>query len=122
MANRSGIDLDLDDIQRRLRDLNPNIDRAIAKVVERQAPKAEAWMRVNASWTDRTGNARSSLRAIPIQEGDTHNLELIGGVPYQIYLETKNSGRYAIIQPAMLHFGRILMTQLQGLMDRLGRG
>lgn len=119
---RSGIDLDLSEIQRRLRDLNPNIESAIAKLVQRQAPKAEAWMRVNAPWTDRTGNARSSLRAIPIQEGEAYNLELTGGVPYQIYLETKNSGRYAIIQPAMLRFGRILMSQLEGLMDRLGRG
>lgn len=119
---RSGIEFDgFDDIQRRLRELNPGIESAIEKVVQRQAPKAEAWMKTNAPWTDRTGNARATLRAIPVREGDTHNLELVGGMPYQIYLETKQSGRYAIIQPAMIHFGRILMAQLEGLMDRLGR-
>lgn len=118
---RGGIEFEgFDDIQRRLREMNPLLDRAIQQVVQRQGPKAEAWMRVNAPWTDRTGNARSSLRAVPTQDGDTHNLELTGGVPYQIYLETKNSGRYAIIQPAMIHFGRIMMAQMEGLMNRLG--
>jgi hypothetical protein len=121
MPNRSGINLDLDDIQRRLRDLNPDIDRAIAAVVKRQAPKAEAWMKINAPWTDRTGNARATLRAEPINDDGVHDLELTGAMPYQVYLETKNSGRYAIIQPAMLHWGRILMSQMEGLMDRLGR-
>jgi len=121
LPNRSGLDWDSGDIQRQLALLNPRVNQYIQASIDRSAPRAEAWMKVNAPWTDRTSVARNTLRAFRQSDGDNHELILVGGAPYQIYLETRWAGRYAIIQPAMLHWGAIIMGQMNGLMDRLGR-
>jgi hypothetical protein len=108
-------------MQRELRAFNPRLNAMLATVIDRQAPRAESWMKVNAPWTDRTSSARNTLRAIPEHDGNQHGLILTGGVPYQIYLETRWAGRYAILQPAMVHWGAVIMSNMNGLLDRLGR-
>lgn len=78
-----------------------------------------AYAKENAAWTDRTANARQSLHAfIEDLSGDIVRLYLSGGVNYQIFLETKYAGRYAIIWPTIKrHLGQI-RKMLQDIFGR----
>jgi hypothetical protein len=87
-------------------DLDPalaerQVRRGILAAAHATAPRAEAWMKANAPWTDRTGNARNGLRAKASVSGKGAQIMLSGGVPYQIWLEVRFGGRNAIIKPAL---------------------
>src|SRR5688500_10891929 len=67
------------------------------RVLQEQAAEAEAWMKANAPWQDRTGAARAGLTATV--EGNA--VTLAHGVDYGLWLEIANQGRFAIIAPAI---------------------
>jgi hypothetical protein len=73
------------------------------------APQIEAWMKENAPWTDRTGNARQGLYTAVEKTEKQVVLILSHGVLYGIFLEWANAGSYSII-PATLDtwFPRLL--------------
>ncbi len=72
------------------------------------------WMRANARWQDRTGNARNSLRAVSQFGDDVFRLVAQGGGPpdYVQFLELAMAGRYAIVRPALEHFAGLLYRDL----------
>lgn len=82
-------------------------------------PRAEAYMRANAPWTDRTTNARNGLAAILDHQPPLYRLRLTHGVSYGIWLEVKNNGRYAIILPSLRSQGADLMQSFRGAMARM---
>jgi hypothetical protein len=98
-----------------------DIGALIATVVDFSATKAEAHMKTGAKWTDRTGNARQTLRAAASHAADLswHEIKLFGGMPYQVWLEIRWGGRYAIIGPSIPIEGREMMKRLNGLITRL---
>jgi hypothetical protein len=125
MANRSGADINLDlDISTLIKGVavfDDRLDRAVAGVVKQRSHISEEWMRTNAPWTDRTGNARSGLGSTTEHVPKVHHtVVLFGRVPYQIWLEVRFAGRYAIILPAILDQGTKLMKTMTKLIDRLG--
>jgi len=67
-------------------------------------------MRSNASWEDRTSNARDSLEALTEFTDDVLEIIAKGGGPpdYVQYLELSHAGKYAIVRPTMeVYSGRI---------------
>lgn len=113
------IQFDLEPLEAGVAAFNPKFESYVTAVVDRQSTVAEAWMKSNARWRDRTGNARAGLRGNPGREDDSWFIDLMGGVPYQIWLEVRWSGKYAIIVPALQVQGRALMRNLGGLIDRM---
>lgn len=105
------------DLSRNLNELPEKIRKAMYAACAFQAPRAEAYMKSNAPWTDRTGNARNGLRAKATPEGE---LVLYSTVSYQIWLEVRFSGRYAILGPALEIFGPAAMETLARLGFRGG--
>lgn len=89
---------------------------AVNAVASYFAPVLETAAKQDASWTDRTGNARQSLHAWTEQlSKDVVALYLSHGVFYGKFLEYKYSGRYAIIWPTIqAHLAEIL-KMLQGI-------
>lgn len=85
---------------------------------QRSSPDVENYMRNNAPWTDRTGNARNGLLARAFRDGDEVGIDLFHSVPYGIWLEVKQSGQYAIIQPTIDHMGPIVMARYERLLER----
>jgi hypothetical protein len=69
------------------------------------APRAQGWMRNNATWIDQTGNARNGLFATVQTATNEVAIVLYHSVPYGIWLEVRWSGRYAIINPAIQYWG-----------------
>jgi hypothetical protein len=105
-----------------LKRFDHDINALVAGLVDFQGTKAMAWMKVNAKWTDRTGNARQTLSAYGLHSETWHEIHLHGGMPYQIFLETRWAGRFAIIGPAVKYHGLALMNRLNGIVRKLGRG
>jgi hypothetical protein len=98
-----------------------DINALVAGVVDFQGTKAVAWMKTNAKWKDRTGNARQTLNGHGEHATDYHEIKLYGGMPYQIFLETRFAGKFAIIGPAVKYHGLALMNRLRSIVGKLGR-
>lgn len=76
--------------------------------LEKQAGDVEAYAQSNAPWADRTGEARNGLTASVESQGEDVFLSLSHSVDYGQWLETIQSGRFAIIMPTLEAFsGRV---------------
>lgn len=92
------------------------IRRGVYQIARRRAPEIEAWMKDNAPWTDRTGNARQTLTA----EAEEVSLDMVSiilahGMDYGIWLELAHGGAWAIIGPALDHWGPIIWGDVVAL-------
>lgn len=94
------------------------VNAGVEAIALKWAPTIQNWMRDNASWTDRTGNARQSLHT------EVHNLTseimllMAHGVDYGVHLELDFSGRYAIIGPAIDEFWEPIWNDVKAMMGR----
>lgn len=79
------------------------------------ASEIENWMKANAPWTDRTGNARQSLYA-NVDELVAEIVITFGhGVSYGKFLELRHMGAYAIISPAIDHFLPLIWADVRAV-------
>lgn len=102
-----------------LKQLLPRIDAAVDLVFDRYVPESETYARVNAPWTDRTGNARNGLFANHDSEPMVrHELTVYGTMPYTFWLEVKWSGKYAIIGPTLVHIAPLMAGDLAAAINR----
>ncbi len=102
-----------------LKHFDGDLNKLVAATVDYRADKCIAFMKTNAKWTDRTGNARATLNAQTAHSDKSHMIRLYGGMPYQIWLELRFAGRLAVIGPAVKYQGLALMNQLRGLVNKL---
>lgn len=87
-------------------------------VAQQRAGDMVEWCQENAVWTDRTGDARRTLHAdVADSPGVATTITLAHGVPYGIWLEIANQGRFAIIAPAIDHWAPIIMQDIQRLIN-----
>lgn len=89
------------------------VQEALVQIAKYFEPILEAYAKENAPWTDRTSNARQSLRAYigtdapagyPSSQQlakEVVELFLSHGMDYGINLETGFAGRFAIIYPTL---------------------
>lgn len=102
--------------------IDDSVRRYVTGVFEYSKLEAIEYMKENAPWTDRTGNARSGLFAITNYGDDYWELVLAHSVFYGIYLETRFSGKYAIIAPTVLEMGNRILNRLDSLFDKVNLG
>lgn len=90
------------------------VQRQVERSADRFSKKIEAWMRANAVWTDRTGDARRELRAEVIDiTGKAVLILLRHGVDYGLWLEVSNAGKYAILGRALDTWAPVIWRDLQ---------
>jgi enoyl-CoA hydratase/carnithine racemase len=107
-----------DKLARNIRAYGSRVFSAIHELAQYIAAQAEGDMRRDASWTDRTGLARSSLRGIAERAAeDIVVIYLIHGAPYGKHLELSMQQRYAIIAPTMQRYFPEIRKKLQALLD-----
>jgi hypothetical protein len=97
----------LDDLANNLDKYGIRIMVAIDALARHFAQRIQGDMQRNASWTDRTGNARSGLFSFAdTAAADVVTIYLSHGhtVNYGKWLELANQGHYAIIMPTMQRF------------------
>lgn len=81
------------------------IHQAILHIANVRAVEIESWMKSNAAWQDRTGEARKQLITDIIDLADSAIVIILShGVDYGVFLELSYGGRYAIITPALDEF------------------
>lgn len=74
-------------------------------VAESMASEIESDAQQNAPWSNRTGDARDGLVAEASMEGGDIVVTLMHTVDYGEWLETIQSGRFAIIMPTLDKYG-----------------
>lgn len=74
---------------------------AIGAYGDTAAKKMEGEAKRNAPWTDRTGNARNSIRGDFDWQGDNAVITLSGNMDYSVYLELAHEKKYAILKPTI---------------------
>jgi hypothetical protein len=74
---------------------------AIGLFADTAAKKMEGEAKNNASWTDRTSNARNSIRGEFGWKGNKAVIILSGNMEYSPYLELANEKKYAILVPTI---------------------
>lgn len=98
----------------------PKLHSAIGAAMKFHEPQVEGYMKSNARWTDRTSNARNGLTATYVFDApSTHVIVCYHSVPYGIWLEIANSGRFRIIIPTIITQGREVMLTISGLLRKL---
>ena len=94
------------------------IHRGVLAIAKSYAPEIENWMKANAPWTDRTGNARQSLYTEVNQVVNSMvELVLSHGMSYGVYLELCNQGRWGIIDRAIDHWAPILWSEVVRMLN-----
>jgi hypothetical protein len=94
---------------------------AVAAVAQYVATEMENTAKETATWTDRTGNARTGLFGTAEADFAGHVVVLYlshgATIDYGLMLETRGGGRYAVINRTMQsHYGE-LMDMLRGIFD-----
>lgn len=81
--------------------------------VARTCKDIEDYSKLNAPWTDRTGNARNSIIASDsVVDGNRVYGVVAIGVEYGKFLELCNGGKYRIIKPAVEVLGYRVLQYL----------
>ena len=98
------------------------IERGVHAIAQRWAPEIENYMKSNAPWTDRTGNARGALYSkveppTPAQIRGMIEIWLGHGMDYGIFLELRNAGRYAIVNPALDYFAPRIWADVRRMLS-----
>jgi hypothetical protein len=96
---------------------------ALVQYLEAHAGEIVEQMRREATWQDRTGEARRKLSATVETSGAQVTLYLAHGAPHGIFLEVRWGGRYAIVGPTTMRIGPEIMRGMSGLAEgKSGRG
>lgn len=98
------------------------LEREIIALAERMTDEITAYMKLNAPWTDRTGEARANLYSVVQTEaGQMVSILISHGslIPYGVYLELAYAGRFAIISPTIDAFGPRVFREVQALLQRV---
>ena len=119
MASRVHIEFDSTQLRRNLANVDDVIDRNVSGIIEYYSSVGEAKMKNDAPWTDRTGAARTGLHTSTAHHGGKHQIIFAHSVPYGIWLEVKNSGRYEVIMPTVRFIGARVMHSISGVMGRM---
>ena len=98
------------------------LHEAVKLLCQARQPEIEAWMKTNASWTDRTGNARQGLTVTVHDVTDAIIIRLSHGVDYGWFLETRFAGAYSIIAPAVDYWFKRIMDDVNQIAGGVGYG
>lgn len=102
--------------------LGAAFERATGQLYREVAVQGEAFAKVNAPWSNRTGMARGSLQGSAEGAGAGGSIVLAHGMDYGVWLELANQGTYAILPQALEHMAGLLDEGLSGLLEDAGRG
>lgn len=112
------LSMESDTLTPSIKALSGEIERILKTTFRYYEPRVENFMKLNAPWTDQTGNARNGLAARSGMTGKTHWIVAFHQVPYGIWLEVRFQGRNAIILPTIEKFGPEIMSSLKGILNR----
>lgn len=116
MASVSGVTVNTSSFIAAAHGYESRLKAALFLLADTSSKKMEAWAKQNARWTDRTSNARQTLKGEALWESDVILLCLVKhGVDYGIWLELAHEKRYAILEEAVAAYRDELITEFKRL-------
>jgi len=116
---RFEIDLGTVELKRKSKSLMAKHEQVVNETVVFGSQKGLEYMKNNAPWTDRTGNARAGLFVVPNTREKVKTIVFSHTVSYGIWLEVRNNGKYQIIMPAVHRTGKQIMASLNRTLDKV---
>lgn len=108
-------DVSPSDMADRLEDWKARLFEALFRLGQVFAQRIQAWAQQNATWTDRTTNARQGLTGRCIKTATGFVIWLFHTMEYGIWLEIANAGKYAVVLRALEHSYGPLMAAIKML-------
>lgn len=103
-------------LMRNLDGFDERAKRAMVAGAGYAAPQIQSFMKANAPWTDRTGNARSGLKTTVRTDGDKVAIVLYHSVPYGPFLEVRWGGKFGVIPDSIAYGGPLFIETVGRLM------
>lgn len=110
-----GFDFNTGDLGYNLATFQHDADRYIQRAKEEAAVRGETALKLEAPWSDRTGNARRGLWAEPYGDAERGGLRMGHSAEYGVYLEESNGGKFQVIMPVLLKTARALMESMMAM-------
>lgn len=109
MARRGGIRVDTSQVQRNLGLYSASVIGVARTGMQIKAANDENRAKSNRPWTDRTGQARSSITGSSMFDELAITNALAIGADHGIFLEKANGGKYSVVWPTVLENQRELL-------------
>lgn len=93
--------LDISDLLKKVGEHKVKVQEGLLVYGKTAGKKMEAEAKRNAPWTDRTTNARNSIKGDAEYKGAKVVISLSGNMDYSVYLEKANEGKFAILKPTV---------------------
>lgn len=94
----------LDTVSSNLFELGERVDKAREDAMEKLKDEMVAWAQANHEWDNRTTDAEKGLRGFVVNGPGRSVIWLGHGVPYGIWLEIMQGGRFGVLAPTILRF------------------
>lgn len=114
-----GVFWEVDTLFRGLAQFRFKMEDGILERLEQVAVELVDYMKSNAPWEDQTGQARAGLTAEVFATDNDLGLLLYDVEDYEVWLEIRWGGRYAIIIPTMDQKGNAVLQSIQRLMSEI---
>lgn len=99
------------------------IEAEVVAYVESLLDEVEAWLKTNAPWQDRTGEARANLYS-DIEQVVRQSVTLLMShgphIPYSVFLEHGFRGRYSVLRPALDYWQPVIFEGVRQIVRRHG--
>lgn len=116
----SSLKFDLKELIDGLEQLQIKTKAALLAYGNTQASSLESYMKTNAPWTDRSGEARRRLSAKCEPTSKGIRIVMAHGVSYGWALETAHEKRYAILEPTLRIKGNEIVSGFNTLLTGMG--
>lgn len=111
---------DLTELEKGIAMIDRKADLAVRAFAETNAKAMESDAKEQAKWTDRTGQARKTLRGYVEELPTGYRLILAHGVSYGIWLELAHEQRFAIVEPIVRLSAPYIMKDFERLLEKMG--
>lgn len=120
MNVRRSIKIDSKEVRAGIKNFSDEALNKVENYLGEQAEELEKFMKKNAPWNDRTGNARRGLVAkVEKPKNKYYRIGLKHSVKYGVYLENYMEKRFAILEPTVRLKGPEVVKGMKNLLDRL---
>jgi hypothetical protein len=94
------------------------LEASVDRLLWSFAPRIEGDAKINASWTDRTANARQTLASFVYKPGANRRaLVLKQHMSYGLWLELRWQGKYAIVLRTLQHYYSPVWNSVKDLVE-----
>lgn len=108
----------MSDMVKKMAEHESKLQKAVLLYGETCGLKLEAEAKEEAPWTDRTGNARNSIRGGADPYADGAKIYLSGNMEYSKWLEIANDGDYAILEDTVSSNAEGILKGLNKILEK----